>query len=247
MIFWFIPGATKFFNRRRYRYYGNDNHVYIEKNGKRTEVGFFQLPFHMEVKFTRGGSNTLIFNMDNTSKPLRKFFSRDCKIRLSGGSTVRMELPAKHIRHDFRVEACDKSLISIGKNLAVFGDLYVTASGYKGARIIIGDDCLFSKGISIRNEDGHTIIDNDTQECISLPKDTIIGNHVWIGWHVTILKGSVIGDNSVVGACSLVNKAFPESNVIIAGMPAKIIKRNINWDVSSVAAYETQRKLIEQT
>ena len=50
-----------------------------------------------------------------------------------------------------------------------------------------------------------------------------------------ILKGSKIPSNSMIGACSLVNKEFTEENTVIAGSPAKIIKnggiennRNIN-------------------
>ena len=43
------------------------------------------------------------------------------------------------------------------------------------------------------------------------------------------MKGVNIEDNCVIGSSSLVNKSFKESNVIIAGVPAKIIKRDIEW------------------
>lgn len=51
-----------------------------------------------------------------------------------------------------------------------------------------------------------------------------IGNHVFIGAHTTILKGITIGDNSVIGACSVVTKNIP-SNEIWAGNPAKYIAK----------------------
>jgi len=51
-----------------------------------------------------------------------------------------------------------------------------------------------------------------------------IGNNVWIGANCSILDGSVIGDNTIVVANSLVNRRFP-SNVILQGNPAKIILR----------------------
>ncbi len=57
----------------------------------------------------------------------------------------------------------------------------------------------------------------------------IIGNHVWIGENALILKGVKIGDNSIVGAGSVVTKDVP-NNSIVAGNPARIIKNNINWE-----------------
>lgn len=56
-----------------------------------------------------------------------------------------------------------------------------------------------------------------------------IGNHVWIGEHCYILKNATISDNSVVGSMSVVTKRFDEENVVIAGNPAKIYRRNVMW------------------
>ena len=55
-------------------------------------------------------------------------------------------------------------------------------------------------------------------------KPVIIGKNVWIGNSVTILKGSVIGENCIIGAYSVVTgKNFPE-NTILAGNPAREIR-----------------------
>lgn len=51
-----------------------------------------------------------------------------------------------------------------------------------------------------------------------------IGNNVWIGANCVVLDGSVIGDNSIVAAGSVVNRRFP-ANSIIQGNPAKVILR----------------------
>jgi hypothetical protein len=56
-----------------------------------------------------------------------------------------------------------------------------------------------------------------------------IGKHTWIGSHVKILRGVRIADNSVVAANSVVTGIFDEPSVLIAGIPAKIIRRNVNW------------------
>lgn len=45
-----------------------------------------------------------------------------------------------------------------------------------------------------------------------------------------ILKGSQISNNTVVGAGTIVTKKYEEPNCILAGNPAKIVKRNIDWD-----------------
>lgn len=53
-----------------------------------------------------------------------------------------------------------------------------------------------------------------------------IGNNVWIGCHVVINPGITIGDNSVIGAGSIVTKDIPP-NVVAAGVPCRVI-REIN-------------------
>jgi len=60
-------------------------------------------------------------------------------------------------------------------------------------------------------------------------KNVTIGNHVWVGAHASILKGSVIPNNCVIATRSVITKVFNESHAVIAGIPAKIVKHNIDW------------------
>jgi len=55
-------------------------------------------------------------------------------------------------------------------------------------------------------------------------KKVVIGNNVWIGSSSVILPGVSIGDGSIIGAGSVVTKNV-EKNILVAGNPAKIIKR----------------------
>lgn len=55
-------------------------------------------------------------------------------------------------------------------------------------------------------------------------KDVIIGDNVWIGSGVKIMPGVKIGDNSVIGAGAVVTKDV-EADVIVGGVPAKLIKK----------------------
>ncbi|WP_299223774.1 acyltransferase [uncultured Aquimarina sp.] len=94
--------------------------------------------------------------------------------------------------------------------------------------IVIGEDCMFSDNISIRTSDSHSIIDLESNKRINQAKSINIGNHVWLGAHVKILKGANIGNNSVISMGAIVTKRI-SNNSIAAGIPAKVIKLNTDW------------------
>ena len=95
-------------------------------------------------------------------------------------------------------------------------------------KVQIGKDCMFSAQTIVRTSDAHSIV-NQEGERINHGKDVIIGNHVWVCYGANILKGTMIGNNSIVGTQSVVaGMAIPEGSVAV-GNPAKIVKGNINW------------------
>lgn len=94
--------------------------------------------------------------------------------------------------------------------------------------IRIGEDCMFANTIVVRTSDSHPIYNNSTGQRINLPKSVLIGNHVWIAPNAKIMKGAIIGDGCIVASDSTVNKNFPP-NTLIAGRPAKIIRKEISW------------------
>jgi acetyltransferase-like isoleucine patch superfamily enzyme len=96
---------------------------------------------------------------------------------------------------------------------------------------------MFAREIMIRNNDGHIILDRETGEVLNKPEDIVIENNVWIGMRSVILKGSLVKSGSVIGAMSLVNKKFDEENILIAGVPAKKIRSNIEWRREDYAMY----------
>ena len=56
-------------------------------------------------------------------------------------------------------------------------------------------------------------------------EDVIIGERCWLGMGSIILTGVLLGKHTIVGAGSIVTKSFPEGNCIIAGNPAKFIRK----------------------
>ncbi|GAB1448446.1 acyltransferase [Bacteroidota bacterium] len=116
---------------------------------------------------------------------------------------------------------------TIGDNTTIEdAHLAVTESNSK---IEIGRDCMFAYDIDLRTGDSHSIIDKTTRERINPAQNISIGNHVWVASHVSILKGVQIADNSVVASRAVVTKSFSESNILMGGMPARILKENIDW------------------
>lgn len=89
----------------------------------------------------------------------------------------------------------------------------------------IGDDCMVGDQVSIIDADFHEIDPETRNRSAGSIAPVTIGNNVWLGSKVMVLKGVSIGDNSIIGAGSVVAHSIPE-NVIAAGVPAKII-RNI--------------------
>lgn len=97
------------------------------------------------------------------------------------------------------------------------------------SKIEIGEDCMFAYDIDVRTGDSHSIICSKTSQRTNWAQNIKIGNHVWVAAHCIILKGANIADNSVVATGSVVTKPISEENVIIAGNPARVVKRDINW------------------
>lgn len=123
------------------------------------------------------------------------------------------------------------SRISIGRDGCLsFGEHFTNTA--KTAivchdKISIGDNVLVSWDTLIMDTDFHST-ENTTTGTVNRHKSPIvIEDNVWIGARTTILKGSVIPEGCIIGASSVVTKAFHQGQCLIAGNPACIKKENI--------------------
>lgn len=120
--------------------------------------------------------------------------------------------------------------IEIGDNVGISG-----ATIYARKGIYIGDNTAIGGNCKILDNDFHPI---ETEERLMLlrrkdggnatdlipSKEIHIGRNCFIGCNTIILKGTVLGDNCVVGAGAVVSGKF-DDNCVIAGNPAKVIRR----------------------
>lgn len=87
--------------------------------------------------------------------------------------------------------------------------------------IVIGDNCMFANEAFVSDADWHGLYDRS--QSVGNAEPVILGNNVWIGDRAMVFKGVTIGDNSIVGAGSVVLKDVPP-NVCVAGNPAQVVK-----------------------
>tara|TARA_B100001057_G_scaffold239976_1_gene240337 strand:+ start:102382 stop:102813 length:432 start_codon:yes stop_codon:yes gene_type:complete len=89
-------------------------------------------------------------------------------------------------------------------------------------KIDIGDACMIAHGAYISDADWHDIYDR--AEPVGKTKPIVLKDNVWIGDSAIICKGVTIGENSIIGAGSVVTKDVP-ANSVFAGNPAKLVKK----------------------
>ncbi len=125
---------------------------------------------------------------------------------------------------------CDKKTLFIGKNCEFGDNCHIVAT----ERVIIGDNFLCASKVFISdtshgNYSSHCNALQDSPLTIPSERQLVsdpveIGNNVWVGENVVVLKGSKIGDGCIIGANSVVNGTITPYSIAV-GAPAKEIKR----------------------
>jgi len=111
-----------------------------------------------------------------------------------------------------------------GKGKIQIGDCCLICPGVRissADEITISDNCMIASSVYITDTDWHDVYNR--VHSLGNPGPVHISENVWIGDSAIICKGVNIGENSIVGAGSVVVQSIP-ANVIAAGNPARIVK-----------------------
>lgn len=112
----------------------------------------------------------------------------------------------------------ENGYLNLGKNSYINSDCKIRCH----KEITIGENCAISHDFTVMDSDAHSISRKENT------KPVHIGNNVWIGTRVTIIKGVTIGDEAVIAAGSVVTKDVP-AKALVGGVPAKVIKEEVEW------------------
>lgn len=118
-------------------------------------------------------------------------------------------------------------VLSIGKNTFI-GPSHLAVTEDE-CQLVIGNECMISSHVQVRTGDSHAIFDSGQR--INAAANVRIGNMVWLGEGCKVLKGVTLKDDTIVSTGSIVTKSF-EGNVLIGGVPAKILKEGVSWSHS---------------
>lgn len=130
-------------------------------------------------------------------------------------------------------------LVDIG-NRVTFMNTAITCFE-EDSSIIVGDDCIFSYDTVLYNTDGHPIYAIDGDEPLNRAHQIKLGKRIWVAHSVVILKNVELGNNLILGRGALVNKSCLQDNCVLAGMPARIVKENVRWELPFPAVGEKSK------
>ena len=103
-------------------------------------------------------------------------------------------------------------------------------STIEGTKIIFEKDSMCSSECNFRTGDSHCVLDLEGHR-INESRDIILREHSWVGIRVTCMKGADIPHHSIVAACAVLTKRYDEPFCVLAGVPAKIVKRGVDWSM----------------
>jgi len=172
------------------------------------------------------GKGSLIVNASNCDIEIESQVQlRNLALTINGDGTV-LRFGKDCVLSGAVIVKSPDSCLKIGRKTTWMN---VFISFHERGSIVMGEDCMLSGDIRMDVSDMHSIIDVQTGMRINPAADIMLGDHVWVGQGVFITKGCVVGSNVIIGAKALVTKDMPD-NVLVAGVPARVIREGVTWD-----------------
>ena len=174
--------------------------------------------FDPELLLERQRAKDLCFRLNQTPPLETEKRQSLLQALLSGPDSKHQTSPPKNIWVESPFHVDYGYLLHVGDNFYANHGCTILDCNH----ISIGDNCLLAPHVCISAAthplDPHLRANGD-----ELTAPITMGNNVWIGANATICPGVTLGNNVVVGAGAVVTKSFPD-NVVIGGVPAKVIK-----------------------
>jgi acetyltransferase-like isoleucine patch superfamily enzyme len=115
---------------------------------------------------------------------------------------------------------CHEGVVEIGPKTVMGQECTISAF----QRVRIGEQCVIAdRAMFIDFDHGVVEVERSIREQGIYKRDVEVGSNVWIGYGACILRGVRVGDNSIVGANSVVTRDVP-ANAVVAGIPARVIR-----------------------
>lgn len=174
----------------------------------------------------KGQGNVIRIGATGTPQTLNlHVFGHDNEVLIGSGSflqNLRIEIGSGRW-------ACSQARLKIGAGFSIAsqGRFILPNSGNI---LEIGDNCMFSSNIVVRGgEYPHLVFDRESGVYLDVSDGIFIGDHVWVGEGAFIGKSVTLPGDCIVGTRSVVTKRFEETHCVIAGNPARVVKRSVQW------------------
>ena len=236
--YWYYRIMCNFACKSKKEYYKSMKYKYkvalfskskICVQGKNNEYDVFKIKAH-NINLTINGDNNKVIIGDGC------WFNNVCNIFIRGDNNKIIIGDVCFISHagavsftigNMGLTTTNSALLSVGDGTFING-AYIQ-SLENNSEIIIGKNCMLSTKILIYGTDYHSILDLEGR-LLNYGKKVVIGDNCWIGNDVKITKKAFIPNNTIVGIGSVVSSKFEEENTVIAGNPAKVVKRGVKFD-----------------
>ena len=162
---------------------------------------------------------------------------RNSRLRFLGNNSV------IHIRKSSRYTRVvstvfEESVLYLGPEASFTSEAHLLPTERK--HIIIGRDAMVASRVAFRTADPHLVYSVDSRQRVNPSASIWVGDHVWLGEDVLLLKGARVGSGSILAARSLVTKRVP-SNTTAAGVPARTVGNGIFWTRPSVHSFSAEQ------